>query len=627
MSESNENSEFVTIQMSELERAREAEDLPRALELLQQLTDLKAPKTVDLDNLRRSIVSWKATYTNERAEQIQAAFKSEPIDEDSIRNALYELTRIDPENPSLPVWRNKLARQIDSVRMAEVSQEVEAEVERMLTEAAEAERGGRFGLELVALYREAYEYAVQMESNYPSPSLANLRAKTRTSYNLMRTRHRLAFTRQQQTQFDQLLEQLRMLEPSAMVTIALDRSDFQGTMAAITAKEALAKVEQQAREFAKEKADEYRNDARKFLREHAPAAAQDKLNDALKLIMLDEEQRSLVSKLLDGEVQQALERRRRAEDKLAQARQAGATVQAWGLLMAAADEDPHTPELEPVRSSLRPDVKRYLAERLAVVGVIFSAETPLDPHILQSLVKPDRDVEPSDIKHQLDSLLKITGQDSGFSAERREAERLLSEFASWQALTREIDKTILAEQGKIASEPQAVYHRMEERIAGWGPRVRRFPHLTAFQARVDRLANAAAQMARFSGAVANSELADVEIVLEECRAVVEAEKPDSPQRSVLEQVQRHLELHVKYLKALVLLRKSGATPGDIQLGLGLLRMVTDGQGDDQAAAAQMIGSIATDQGSQIDRPRLHPFVLGEEFHPVRDCRSGTADCR
>jgi|GEM_PF-3354155 len=598
MSESNQDSEFIAQRIADVERAREADDLPRALELLQQLTDLQAPKIADLENLRRRIMSWKASYVNERAEQIQAAFKSDPIDEDVIRETLYELMGVDPENSSLPAWRSRLARQIDSARMAQVSEEVEAEVERMLAEASEAEGGGRFGLQLLSLYRETYEYAARMESNYPSAKLSNLRSKTRTTLNLARNRHEMASTRQQGDQFSQLLAQLRLLEPSEMVTIALDRQQSQQTMMSILVKDAIGKVEQQASEFAREKSVEYRNAARDSLRGHAPHEAHDRLSEALNLIGLDEEHRTIVTRMLTDEVQPALERRRRSEEELAQAKQAGPTVQAWGLLMGAADEDPYTPGLEAERRSLRPDVKRYLVERLAIIDALFTAESPLDAHIVEGLVKLERATDETDMKRQLDSLQKIAGEDADFSEERREAERLMREFASWQTLAREIDKTILAEQEKITTEPQAVYHRMGEWSAGWGARAQRFPNLTAFQSRVGRSADAAAQMARFVGGVTNPELTTARKILEECSAVIEAEDRLSTQRPALEQVQRRLKLHVDYLQGLALLRKTNATPVDRQQGLRLLHTVIDGQGDDQAAAEQMVSSIITDQAEK-----------------------------
>lgn len=552
------------------EQERYTQDRRRRAELQDKLRQLRILRSQKIQEIENAIRTGLAADIHDSAQ---------------VENALDELAAIDNGHPSLDHWRTRLADQRQQVRQVAHVQEIEAELKRLWHEAEEAEQAGLHGVPLLGLYENARDHAERMAANYDLPKVKGLVQQATDLYNRVRQRHEIAMTRQLTSEYRSLLEQLRQMAPAEPVLVAKDMQNTHDSLATMPAGEAIKLLENQAREYAAQKATDYRNKALEHLDDHAPGAAEKQLRLALDLFSLDQEQRTVTEKLLNERVIPALQLRQDAEAKLRSAERQGTPRRRWELLMEAQARDPFLPDLEKVREALLPGVEAYLEERLREAR-----------HCLSDADRPNW----TQAEQLATEVRLIAEQEGAFQSYVSGAESVRIEAESWHRLEQEIHDAVTTAKAGLADDAHAVYDELLARQAIWGDRANRFPELAQCLASVQVHVNIAALLERLQQAVYDPDPMTVEAALRDCESALQEH---SPQRTQLDQVRRRLRLHYDFLSGAALMGNPERTVTDERKGVELLSRVIAGNGDDRAKAQELTNSIREDQEASQDLQR------------------------
>ena len=180
---------------------------------------------------------------------------------------------------------------------------------------------------------------------------------------------------------------LRELEPEKRVLILVDFGQGLEYEDYLPASEAVRVVERQARDYAAQKAAEYRDKAQTSLEDHDPEAAEREIFKAFELFSLDEEESARCRLLQEAKIKPAVERRARAK-ALLEAQKTGELREAWQRLAEAEKQDSFTPGLDQLRSELIQRTSVYADMLLTNVGDLLKQVRQLAAYdvALQSLV-------------------------------------------------------------------------------------------------------------------------------------------------------------------------------------------------------------------------------------------------
>jgi len=575
--------DFGLRQLEELLRQEDISGAERLIASLQDQIPEDSEHHAELSRLSRELVALRTSRADQLVAAARNAIEATPLDQAGAEAALSDLELFQRNHPALGGLRSALVERVRVQRSKSKETEIEEEYHRLLTRAQEAEGRGLRGDALITQYSIALDFiTTQSANNAHLLSLNALRQQALETFNDARRRHQLAATRQVTGEYRELLEQLES-DPDRQFFIAKDMRSTE-ELSPVLGRDAIPIVAVQAREWARGRAVEYRDQARKQLDEqHAPLAAENTLLKALDLFMLDEEEIGKVRHDLQTRVEPAKRQREAAKRKLMDAQQLGDAAARWRAWKEVYDTDPYTPDMVEVRNDLLPSVIRFLESRLAEAS--------------RALAEADRP-DWYTAKHAAEEVIDIAQQDRAFAELHARARELLAEAEGWERLVSDINAAIGDAQTAMREDPKAALDGLQARKAGWGSRSDRFRELTMFLVVLQAQVESNTLLARLETAVKASDLKTIEHALAECKAVLAVpDTPDQelPRRADLEAMQRRLELHLDFVQARALLEKQDRTPGDENTGLQKLAAVIAGNADDEKAAQSLAESVQLDQ--------------------------------
>lgn len=585
--------DFGLRQLEDLLRHGDISGAERLIASLQDQIPEDSEHYAELSRLSRDLVALRTRHADRLVDTARGAVKATPLNQAEAEAALSDLELFQRNHPALDGLRSRLTERVRTQRSQSKEAEIEEEYHRLLQQAKEAEEAELRGAVLIGYYENVLNFITTQEANHKHLlRLKMLKQQALTLYNDARDRHHVAITRQGGGTYRDLLDQLER-NPDREFMIAKDTTGLEGVLDSqkaaekadlLLGRDAIPIVRVQAREWARGKAVEYRDEARRQLDEqHAPLAAENTLLKALDLFMLDEEEIGKVRNDLQTRVEPAKKQREAAQHKLMDAQQLGDAAARWRAWKEAYDTDPYTPDMDEVRNDLLSSVIRYLESRLAEAS--------------RALTEADRP-DWYTAKQSAGEVIDISQQDGAFTEFHTRAREILAEAEGWQRLESDIKAAISEAETARREDPKAALDGLQTRKVGWGPRSDRFRELTTFLVVLQALVESNTLLARLETAVKASDLKTTENALAECKAVLAVpDTPDQalPRRADLEAMQRRLELHLDFVQARALLEKQDRSPGDENTGLQKLAAVIAGNADDEKAAQFLVESVTLDQ--------------------------------
>lgn len=569
--------------LRQVDQALAAKDIEAAEKLLADVKGRAQPGAPEYAAVQRQERDLQAVR-NERVTALEGTIHrlltQMPMLCDDLEKEIDQLQRLAPSHSSLDAWRNALGRERQKQRIELQVQEMESELNRRWQKAEESERAGVYGVTLVDLYESALKYAEQRAGDLETPLALKLRQQAELRWKEVRARQGLVATRQQTGEFKLLLDELDQMQADARVLITRNEGTPLQFQELIPVAEARTIIMRQARDYAGQKASQYRDKAREHLEQHSPKAAEDELRKAAELFALDEEERQKNLLLLTAHIQPALEARRVAVSKLRDADRQGDPQRAWELYMEARNADPFAPELENVHKAVVSRIKGYLDERLQEARNWLLGGEASDFDSAFRIATEAR---------------KWAGQDVEFKVQMALAEALITEAEFWKRLDGEIKTAISDAEAKKEAQPDVAYEGLQARMAGWGERAQRFKALRDTLAALEARVNVNALIARATQALRETSLEGVKEPLRACDVAI---KENQPRQSEVIAMRRRLDLHLKYLQGATLLRNPARTSADEQSGLKLLQEVIDGKGDDLNEARELANTVKRDRKAE-----------------------------
>ena len=166
------------------------------------------------------------------------------------------------------------------------------------------------------------EYARAQTMLVPTPVTEDLAQRAEVRFEQERWLLRLPHF-QRVAAYKRLLAVLRELKPEKRVLILVDFGQGLEYEDYLPASAAVRVVERQARDYAAQKAAEYRDKAQTSLEDHDPEAAEREIFKAFELFSLDEEESARCGLLQEAKIKPAVERRARAKALLLEAQKNG----------------------------------------------------------------------------------------------------------------------------------------------------------------------------------------------------------------------------------------------------------------------------------------------------------------
>lgn len=576
--------DFGLRQLEDLLRQEDISGAERLIASLQDQIPEDSEHHAELSRLSRELVALRTSRADQLVAAARRAVEAKPLDQAVAEAALSDVEIFQRNHPKLGELRIRLSDRVREQRGKSKENEIEEEFHRLLEQVKASEDGGLAGDVLIEEYKKVLDYiAAQAGKNDHLLSLKTLKQQAEKSYNDARFRHRIATTRQGAGEYRLLLEELKR-DPDKEFRIARDIRELEESRDTFRGRDAIPIVEVQAREYARLKAVEYREESRKLLdQQHAPTAAEEMLVKALDLFMLDQEEMSKIQHDLQTRVVPAKNQREAAKRKLMDAQRLSDAAARWRAWKEAYDTDPYTPDMGEVRNGLLPSVIRYLESRLTEASRALAQEDRPDWHTAQQAAR---------------EVIEVAQQDRAFAELHTRAREILAEAEGWERLESDINAAIGEAKAAMRDDPRAALDGLQARKAGWGPRSDRFRELTTFLVVLQAQVESNTLLARLETAVKVGDLKTIEHALAECKAVLAVpDTPDQelPRRADLEAMQRRLELHLDFVQARALLEKQDRSPGDENTGLQKLAAVIAGNADDEKAARSLAESVQLDQ--------------------------------
>ena len=318
--------------LRQIDQALAAKDIEAAEKLL---ADAKggiqpdAPEHAQLQEKACNLNGLREERVKVLEDAIRRLLTQPPVACEDLEKEIDALQQIQPDHRSLDCWRGQLAQHRKTQREARRMEALQAELTRRWDEAADAAKNGLLGPPLIALYERAWDYAAAEAGDIEHPRAAALLQQAETRLMEVRLDQNDNPTKTQTGNFRELLDLYRSKDPASTVPVGLDYRKVTETLKPMTVIEAIKIIERQARDFAAEKAREYRDEAERQLEAHAPVPADARLRDALDLFGLDEEERNRLLNFQATRVKPALTARDR-QTKTPRGRDPGGPAEGLG---------------------------------------------------------------------------------------------------------------------------------------------------------------------------------------------------------------------------------------------------------------------------------------------------------
>lgn len=353
----------------EIEEARSLD--PQSSELKTLVRDINKGRNAFLDSLEKSVCEKLAEVTDSSLEEKEL---EELLGGVSLLIDEYEKKGTHQNAASkVQEWRkqlNQIQKNLEAVKV----QQARVQCERLWGEG-----GVPNALEALNLV-----YALQENLKEPKhPTVLKLREEAEEKYKMFLKEAGVLLTAAITGRFQELIEEYEKKRDEGIKYVPLftPERDKDGKLTIKSEEEAqsellesarleetwevtkaIPELQSIARDYARQKAEEKKTEAEKYLVE-SPRRTKEILEEALGLYLLATEDREKIKQFLQNAVAPAVQRREEAEKLRDGAEQLG-PLEGWQQLQEAINHDPHVPGIAEVRARLRPRFQQNVKQEL-----------------------------------------------------------------------------------------------------------------------------------------------------------------------------------------------------------------------------------------------------------------------
>jgi len=308
----------------------------------------------DIADLRIQIENRRGEIVRDLESQIQAALQAEPFVEEAVQSLIVRLEGLIPEDGRISVWKDRARERAKSWKQAQEIGRLKGEVEKWLESARRRRSRGDSPSFIEGDYGEALRIAESALANYPEAweldeLVRQVRSERATIVALLGSLTTVGAT----GHYREVIESLRAKDPTEEVEVY----DLEGHfLKRLPAKEAVEEYKKQAAQWIIARTPVKIEDARRALSaDHSPEGAFRIVEEFLLNTsgLMPDPEKAAIEKLLREEIEPARQRRQEASRLLIEAESMADVTRAWDTLRAARQQDPHTPDLGRVETTLR----------------------------------------------------------------------------------------------------------------------------------------------------------------------------------------------------------------------------------------------------------------------------------
>ena len=294
-------------------------------------------------------------YPSSLLEEVRRLVQESPDDEADLERAvsLLDEAAAQPgaDTEAISRWRGRVEKARRRLQAIRIYEETKKACERLWAQEQSLVKAHTSPQKILDdIFNRARNLARQAAEAYPESALLDgLKNDAETQYELMHKRYMVPDTAAETHGYAELIEKLKKEDPEQMMPWTNPDGSPRHP---VSIREAIQLVEEQAVQYAREKADEYGQKAQAALREHRPRRALEELGKYRNLYLLPEGRKNALESFRKKKIQPELERLEQAEKHLASARLSNDLQDAWDTLQKAIETYPWAADIPEVRLDL-----------------------------------------------------------------------------------------------------------------------------------------------------------------------------------------------------------------------------------------------------------------------------------
>jgi serine/threonine-protein kinase len=561
-------------------RLEEAENL---LEDLRKLAEVSAEFKTVVKKMEGEVAKKRQAEVDRLLHEAQALLGDEQkFDEGRIGAMLDQVIEMDPKNPTAPRLREEVANKGMMRRERQVYEETLAKCQALWGRERELMEANTPPDQIIGkIYKQAMDLVAKASSELPdSLLLIGLASEADRRYRDATEIYEAKTTADTREEYEQFLNQLNKLNQEKGSNYLVPWVDERGIQQAPkTVTEAIFETEVIAAEFARNKAREYLDVAKKFIEEHKPYAAHEALEKRNSLFKLPIESKNILQKYDEEQITPELKKLKTAEKLLQKAKLLDDPLVGWQAVNQAIETYEWVSGVDETRRTLAERIMSR-AEGYLADGEIFLEK--IRTEISEAEIKRNWQAvrEKFELaKEQIEKVRQFVSE-VGLEAMQTRSASLLKKSQELLAicdregeLIRVMDDAAVKLQKLLDSNELKGAAREWEDLKGiYGePTLERFSRLRALRNRIEGAKHFSTILRRLEESAfrIHSDPTQVRSALEECKTLIENTEYKKYEEE-LQVLQEKLKGHLNYLSGLEALEKRG----DAAEALGYFELVT-----------------------------------------------------